>query len=314
MLATASSTVDKLSPTVFHEEWWLDAATGGAYAVAEVHAGRTIGRLPYRLTRRWGLTCSTMPTLTPFLGPAVDVGSGSDATLFLKRLGIVRDLIQQLPPMFYFRMKCHRGIQDVIAFQDEGFETSVQFSHEITSAPNEVIWMNMRDKTRNVIRRSEEQVEVFTLDDPEEFMALYAQNLEARSIISSLDESASLQLLEESLRRGRGRILATRGDGGQVTAAIFCVWDESTCYYLMSTRAANAGNGDVSLLIWEAIKDASQRGIVFDFDGLSSPGGVIFFAGFGAVVSPRYVVTRSMKAFRPLLELREILHPNPYAG
>ena len=42
-------------PTVFHEDWWLDAATDGNFSVVEVMSGgRTVGRLPFTMTSRRG--------------------------------------------------------------------------------------------------------------------------------------------------------------------------------------------------------------------------------------------------------------------
>ena len=40
--------VDLLTPTIFHESWWLDIATEGRYEVVEVtQNGEVLGRLPY---------------------------------------------------------------------------------------------------------------------------------------------------------------------------------------------------------------------------------------------------------------------------
>src|ERR1700674_2575471 len=69
---------DPLAPTIFHEDWWLDAATGGNFEVVEVTVGgRTVGRLPFNTTNRFGLKMIRMPALTYFLGPAIDEGEGS---------------------------------------------------------------------------------------------------------------------------------------------------------------------------------------------------------------------------------------------
>jgi hypothetical protein len=39
---------DPLTPTIFHEPWWLEAASGGQYEEVTVSSGgRTVGRLPF---------------------------------------------------------------------------------------------------------------------------------------------------------------------------------------------------------------------------------------------------------------------------
>jgi hypothetical protein len=286
----ASSKPDLLAPTIFHESWWLDIASEHRYSVAEVSSGgKVVGKLPYLLSRRKGLSHIVMPTLTHFLGPAVVEGEGSTNTRFLKRLNVTRELIAKLPAAISCEIKCHAGVTDVIAFQAENFSTTVQFTHEVHPLPEPELWKRMRDKTRNVIRRAQEQYEVVALDEAQAFIEFYARNLQQKSY---LDLSVCGQIIQGCLARKRGRILAAKSRTGDLVAANFCAWDAKSSYYLMATRADSAGNGAGSLLVWKAILDATSRKLVFDMDGLASEGGILFFAGFGAEVRPRYVAER----------------------
>jgi hypothetical protein len=305
------SSYDPLTPTIFHEEWWLDAATGGNFDVAEVTiSGRKVGSLPFHVRSRLGLKIINMPGLTYFLGPAIDEGEGSPTNRFLKRLDIARQLIDQLPhaPWQYF--KCHAGIKDVIAFQEQGFRTYVQFTHEVPPEPVEVMWQKMRDKTRNVIRRAKERFSVGELNDPLEFMRLFEQNLALKGLQNDLDGTFCRKITAASLERHRGRILAARDMDNQVVAANFCAWDETSCFYIMTTRCDNSGNGAGSLLIWEAIKDSARRGLVFDFAGLGARGSVLFYTGFGGEITPRYVALRAHPLTRIAREVKSLLAGN----
>jgi len=303
-----ASSSDPLTPTIFHEEWWLDAATGGNFGVAEViSGGRTAGRFPFYIRRRFGLRIMNMPDLTHFLGPAIDEGEGSPTNRFSKRLEITRQLIERLPraPWQYF--KCHAGINEVIAFQEHGFRTYVQFTHEVASEPAEVVWGKMRDKTRNVIRRAEEQLSVEELTDPFEFIRLFEHNLALKGLHSGMNGAICRKITSVSLERQRGRILAARDKNGQIVAANFCVWDKKSCFYLLSTRSDDSGNGAASLLIWEAIRDSVRRGLVFDFAGLGVQGSVLLYTGFGGIVTPRYVALRAHPLTRIVREVKSLL-------
>jgi hypothetical protein len=301
---------DFLTPTIFHEEWWLDAATGGNFEVAEVTAGgRTVGRLPFQMTKRFGLRVIRMPTLTYFLGPAIDEGEGSPNTRFLKRLNITRELIEKLPRASWQYVKCHAGITEVIAFQEFGFRAYVQFTHELTPHPVDVLWQQMRNKTRNVIRKAEEQFSITELHDPLEFLQLYERNLDAKGIGNGLNGSRSRKLISASLDRQRGRVLAARDRDNQIVAANCCVWDEKSCFYLLSTRCDNSGNGANSLLLWEAIKESARRGLVFDFAGLGNTGSVLLYSGFGSSVSARFVAVRARVLARALNEFKSLFAP-----
>ncbi len=287
---------DPLTPTVFHESWWLTAASGGDYGEVSVSAGgRIVGRLPYFL-HRMPAFCQlcTMPNLTHFLGPAIDAGEGAPANRALKHDGILRELLSRLPPHTGFYQKLHRSIVDTLVFQDLGYRTTVQFTYEIAPGAPADIWAGMRDKTRNVIRRAEEKYAVVTLHDPAEFSAIYDRNLVARGMSNYYHRI--VPVCAASLQRDAGRIIAARDKQGRVAAAIFYVWDERTAYYLLSTRNDIASNSAVSLLIWHAIQDTLNRGLLFDFDGVATPGSRLFYTGFGGQVAPRYIVSR----YRPI--------------
>ena len=282
-----------LEPTIFHEPWWLEIASAGNYQIAEVQSGgKTVGRLPYLAYKRFGIRHIEMPMLTHFLGPGLTEGDGSPNNRFLRHLGITRELIQKLPRASLTAMKLHYGISETIAFQEQGFRTSVQFTHEIDPLPNDLLWANLRNKTRNVIRRAEEQFQVKEITDAGEFMIFYLGNLAARRTRNFLDRDICERLIQESIERRRGRILAAY-DGKTLLAANFYIWDRRYYYFLLSTRSLTSGNGATSLLLWEAIKDSAQRGLIFDSDGLNSSGAILFFAGLGGSVKPRYIVSKS---------------------
>ena len=306
--AAAQTAFDRLTPTIFHERWWLEAATRGRVDFVEVtDGGRTVGRMPYMVNSRYGLASSNMPTLTHFLGPGIDDGGGSEANRYVKRHSITQELIRKLPSLSSFRQKMHRGICDALPFQAQGYNVHVQFTFEIEPYPEAVIWKAMRDKTRNVIRRAAENFDVHESSDPEAFFHLATAHLEQRNMRANIDFDICQEIAMQAINRGRGHILVAREIAtGEPKAAIFCVWDNNTYYYLMSTRAPDAGNGVVPLLLWSAIQSATSMGYVFDFDGIINAGSILLFSGFGGKTSPRYIVTKASMPYRVLRQIRRM--------
>ncbi len=296
---------DPLAPTIFHLPWWLEIATGGRYGTVEaMEDGRVVGRMPYFLDRRLGSTLSRMPPLTHFLGPAIDDGDGSTNTRFLRKLTIARELIQKLPSVPYFSQKLYRGITDILAFQIEGYESSIQFTHEIAPRSEAEIWAGMRDKTRNMVRKAAKQFACTALDDPDTFIRMYTDNLNARQKKITINLPICRQLIAACLARGCGRLYVARQDDGTPAAAAFCAWDATSAYYLMSTRTVDSGNSAATLLLWRAIRDAMAGGLIFDFDGVPSAGAVLFYAGFGAAIQPRYIVSDASRLMRVVNTMR----------
>jgi lipid II:glycine glycyltransferase (peptidoglycan interpeptide bridge formation enzyme) len=106
-------------------------------------------------------------------------------------------------------------------------------------------------------------------------------------------------LMTECLRRDRGKIIGIRDQDGNLMSALVYVWDDHTAYYKLSTRDANdKNNGAISHLIWEAIKDVTNKGKTFDFDGVPNIGSAKFFSGFGGQIVPRYGAERSSYVYK----------------
>jgi len=297
-----------LAPTLFHQPWWLEIATHGRYQVVEARQdGRTVGRLPFVVTKRYGHSVSLMPTLTHFLGPAIDDGVGGANARFLRRLTITQELVQQLPKVSYLKHKLHRGVADTLPFQIAGYQSSVQFTYEIAPQPAVAVWQGMRDKTRNMVRKARRTMVCEDADDPDFFIDLYRSNLAAKGASSNIDLQTCLHLIAGCFAKNCGRILVARHSDRTVAAAIFYAWDSKAAYYLLSTRTPSSGNSANTLLLWEAIKDTMARGLVFDFDGVGSSGAVLFFAGFGTTIQPRYIISRSGKVAQVLQDIRLLL-------
>jgi hypothetical protein len=245
-----------------------------------------------------------MPAFTHFLGPAVDPGEGKPQNRYWKKLSITAELIEKLPKLASFRQKMYRGITDVVEFQSAHFASMVQFTFEIAPTGADLIWQSMRKKTRNAVRNGLNHYEIGSGLEPEEFIALYRRNIERRGMVENIDLPLALKLLNGCVVRGCGQFFTARNDEGAVEASIFVIWDETSCYLLMATRMPESSYGALAALIWEAIKFAARQGLIFDFDGIAGLGAARFFAGFGGIVSPRYIVSKSNFTYRVLRETR----------
>jgi hypothetical protein len=315
-------TSDTLRPTadpqdsrrcIFQQSWWLDCVTRGQCDEVTVKSdGRTVGWLPYMVTRRWGFAVSDMPLLTHTLGPIIHSGSGRPNTQMLNRFAITTDLLQQLPKLAHFRQVLAPGNSEALAYQAFGCHVKCQYTFICDCSDIEAKWQSMRDKTRNLIRRSREKNLVSSQDDPEEFLRFYDLNCKARRQINRYQTPIASKLLQLCVARDQGKVILARDQRhGKIDAGIFVVWDESCMYFLMSTRAiGSADSGAVSLLLWLAMNEAHRRGVKFDFDGVSSPGTFRFLSGFGGEVATRFVVEKFAWAYHAFDKLRALAYGN----
>lgn len=290
----AEQKADALRPTIFHEGWWLDLATDGRFEEVEVRdGGRTVGLLPFRKRSIAGLAYCDMPPLAHFMGPATE-GDATRPSGRLRRDAITRELMGKLPKGLGFRQKLHRGIDDVLVFQEERYSTSVQFTLEIPRAAPDRLWAQLRDKTRNAIRGNMRRFEEASPIDPQEFARAYRTSHVEKHGVCHYDERQLSRLCSTFVERGRGRLIGISDKEGGLRAAVAIIWDATSAYYFLSLRTPRSDNGDISRLLWEGILAAHRQGLIFDFGGVGTNGSRVFFNGFGGAFVPRYVVNRTI--------------------
>jgi hypothetical protein len=281
---------------LFHEPWWLSAVTQDQFQQVTVTSGdQVVGRLPFVITRKMGFTVVRMPPFTHLLGPAVDAGQGKEQTQLLRRLSIVRDLLDQLPRFDFFKQAMSATNADGLAFQDRGFEVTPQYTFRIDCRrdPQE-IWREMHFKTRQHIRRAEEKFTIATEEDPDKFVKFYQANVTRQGRVNRMNFTPFGAVFRECGMRNCGEILSAAWPDGTPTAMVYLVWGHGVMYYLLSTRASDAGDtGSVNLLIWTAIQRAHSRGLVLDLDGVSTSGTARFLSRFGGRPEMRLIAQRS---------------------
>ena len=299
-----------LNGMLFHEHWWLDATTNGLFQEATVESGgHIVGRLPYLLTKRMGFTYCRMPPFTHVLGPVVDAGPGKPQTQLLKRLSILRQLIEQLPPSDVFIHALDYTFIDGLAFQELGFEITPQYTFVVDCTKDEeTLWKGMHFKTRQHIRRAQENLSVTEIDDPNHFIDFYLGNLQNRGLRNDIEFATFPEVFRQSRQRDSGEVLCARRPDGTPAAMVFLVWGYGTMYYTLSTRAGDAcDNGSINLLIWSAMQRAHSRGLQFDLDGVSSNGTARFLSGFNGAPKLRFVVKRTSTVYGAMLTAKRRL-------
>ncbi|MET4391704.1 hypothetical protein ABIB73_007496 [Bradyrhizobium sp. F1.4.3] len=299
---------------LFHEPWWLAAASNGEYQETISKSGADIvGRLPFVVKRRGPFHVVRMPSFTHILGPIVDAGTGKLETRLRRRSTIVRSLIDQLPPNSFFHQHLDTSVDDGLgsvdglAFQERHFSVSTQYTFEVDCRKDlSVIWAEMSQKTRQPIRRAEERYSVKTVELASSFINFYKANTKASGRTNRIDFRSFTTLFTECRARGCATILGAFDHDGTPVAMTYLVWGHGTMYYLLSTRSASADYGAISLLLWSAMKEARGLGTVLDLDGVYSSGTARFLGSFGGRIKTRLVVRRSRGLYSAIQNLKRI--------
>ena len=292
----AQSQQPRTSYCLFQEPWWLDAVAPEGWSEAVVSKGGLVtARMPYVISRKYGLTTITRPSLTPTLGPWHLSKAGIKTTTRLRaEKDSVEALLSQLPHHHRCAINCDPALANVLPFHWAGFKLSVRYTYRLPDLSDlDAVWKNFATNIRSDIRKAQKKVTVEHDLGSAAFMETYAKTFArlGKRLPISLD---FLSRLDQSLeKQERRRQFFAVDDQGRVHASIYLVWDDRCAYYLLGGGDPELRNsGATSLLVWAAIQYAATVSQAFDFEGSMLEPVERFFRAFGSVQTPFYQAAR----------------------
>lgn len=277
--------------SLFEEDYWLDAVAPGMWDAVEVQeAGERVGRLPFIVKRKAGLSHLTLPALTPWLGPWIRPKDGKYNKRLSHQHDVLAKLLEQLPETHSKAIYCAPEMTNLMAFNWAGYDLGLGYTYRIDDLGDlDAVWSNFRDNIRRECRKAEKKVEVRTEPDVDRLIACIEktfsrQNIEAggmRPLIERIENTMA--------KRGQSRMYFAVDAQDRVHAAVYIVFDRRCAFYLAGGGDPELRNsGAHSLLMWQAIKDAAEQSEKFDFEGSMLPKVERFFRSFNATQTPRY--------------------------
>lgn len=286
--------------TIFHENWWLDIVAPHHWG--EIASDR--GYLRYAYSNRMFFRSIWMPPLTRILGPVVQIEGKKTESRQRAIFGTICDLLDGLPDADRIEFRLDPCFADILPFQARGFQTRVQHTFQTDCRrPEAEIWSDMRDKTRNIIRRAQDHLDIVATDDAFDFRMFYAENLGEEPSYFSLH--LITELFNAARARGQARIFSAKDRSGETQAQTFFIWDDHTYYYFLSSRRPDAHAGAVSALVWAGMQHARELGLTFDFDGVTSQSRYQFMVAFGGRPATRFIVTKRALLYDAQLSARQ---------
>ena len=299
------------APTLFQEDWWYEAATAGRWQRVEVRRdGVMLASLPVFHRRRHGLRFLAMPPYTRTVEPYIDPGPGKEVSRLSRRVSLLGELLEALPPHDRFELALTPGSEHVLGFVAQGCMVSSNFTFAF-DAPGDLdaLWAGMDQKTRNLVRSYAKRHAVEHHQDLARFIRLSEVERGAGGT-NNHDFAAIARIVEACRTRGRMEVLSCLGDHGEDVAAAVLVWGGGRLYYWLSARDPERSKGGAnSLLLWEAIRTAHAKGLTFDSDGFDALSSIRFLGNFGLRPVARPVVNRANRRWRIAFLAKTALSP-----
>lgn len=268
--------------SIFHERWWLNAATDGRYDIIEVTKdGRVVADLPLFTKKRFGLSRITRPPYTRTLGPRLFLPPSKPFRRAQNIRNTIADLVQKLPAYDSLKLSLDPEDETPFAFSLCGFtiEQAFTFRIPVSVSPKDV-WTNCDQKTRNLIRTADQKLTVEQDTNLSNYIRMSLVDQPAAN--NSHDFSRMEKIFEACKQREQGCVMNAWDEAGKQVASIVLVWDDKNCYFWQSARDRTMPiPGANMLLIWKSIEYANKKGLTFDFDSFASVRSAKMIASFG---------------------------------
>jgi len=280
--------------SVFCTSWWLDAVAPGSWRVHEVEEKERIIAAWPTVARTTGLgVLHAGAPLTPFLGPLFPPGEG--ARRRSREIRLIESLLERIGTYAHLEARCNPAFDYWTPLRWHGFEQTTHYTWRLTDLSDlDAVFAGFRENIRGHVRAAEKNGITVEEAELEDLLAVHRRRF-AR-------EPQGIARIDAAARERAARtVLVARDVDGTVRAAGYFVHDERYTTYLLAATDAEL-RGAASLVLWEAIRRAAQRGTAFDFEGSMLEHVEPFVRSFGGVPTPysivRHTPSSSVRAAR----------------
>ena len=199
-------------------------------------------------------------------------------------------LLKQLSKWTSYKFVCDPEDCDealLTAFDHAGFTRRPRKTYlRMPSDPDVMAGLNK--KHRNNIKRAFENLHIVENFFTDKFAEFYNKNLincgkfawHSIEILSNIINAGSALDIDKHSKGKRILVVAAKSKSSEAVAAIACLLNQRRMYYWLSTRqhfytngcVVKGGDDAIKALLIHAIARAAELGLVFDADGVYSPG------------------------------------------
>ena len=288
---------DQILPLYLYPEW-LDT-TKGKNADWDVifsynESGQVQGFWVYVYKRQFVWKKISMPTFTPYMGPRLiypkDINDYQRISFENK---VLEDLIRQLPDFAEVKFKWTRGYENWLPFYWKGFQQQTAYTYIIEDTSNtDLVFQNFKSSLQRQIKKAEKTIQIRSNGRIDNAIKMLKMSLSENQHL--IDKTLLEKVHQFTQAQNRGSILEAFDEHNTLLAIICLIWDKEEMLYLYGGYDHQYNNsGAMSLLFWEAVKMANQKGLSFNFEGSMLQGVERFFRSFGTVQKPVFTLSKS---------------------
>jgi Acetyltransferase (GNAT) domain len=294
---------------LFMQAWWLDAVCQSAglewdVALVKDKNGIISAVLTYAYRQKWGIKIITVPPLTKYMGiwqrplayPTHHENSNEEQTS-------IKSLLTQLPDNHRITLQLSPAILDHSVFTWAGYTVETRYMQMLLDMPQiETLYTQLNRNTKRNIKKAEQHFKVETTDDIEGFLQLNNAVFTRQGKQNPISE-ATWRQLDTVLKEKKQRLIYLSMDENGIAQGVFYMIYDTQYAYALANGLTEYGReqGAMSQLTWQAIQDAAQMRLSFNFLGSMLPTVEAFNRGFNSVKKPYFVLRKSKNLFFDLI-------------
>lgn len=286
--------------SLFEQPWWLDAvAPNQWHEITLTDKEEIIARWVYT-------TCKgqiSMPPFTQTLGFWISDTVMQQEHQFHKQKEIITQLINHLPAV-NIKTALDPANHYFLPFLWNRFTIRPYITYRIHNLNDlDNVYHNFSKVAQKNIRSASHKVTIQAIDDISLLYRLLVKTFALQKRACPFSETCLKRLYEAAKMHQAAKLLFAIDEAQNVHSGVLYVYDERTCYYLVSgTDPQFRSVGSNSLLIWEGIQWAAKNSKVFDFEGSVIEGIENFVRQFGGFPTVYYEVRR-LSLWKEIMEI-----------
>jgi hypothetical protein len=250
--------------------------------------------MPYFKGSSYGLSSSIQALLTAYLGPYLiyphNIAKVNSRYSF--ELKVIKDLISQLPKVTLTKMRLRPEMENWMPFYFADYQQSTKYTYRIHPKGEAQLLSQLKSNTRNEIQKAEAVFRIDRTINVDLLFRLNEKTFSRKGQKVPFDKSFLIKLIDV-LQQHKCVDMYSAFKNEREAASILMIHDQKSSYCISIGLDKSVGTGGaVKLLLWQAIKDASSKGRIFDFEGSMIPEVEPVFRSFGGIMTPYHVISK----------------------
>lgn len=265
---------ERIDVPIFSQPWWLDAVCGPENWDVWLcqHGDEIVAAMPYYMEDRNGLKYITKAPLTQNNGILFVHGSNStpisrqkaeekiidEACEFIQGLGL--DVYEQ---------QYHHSFTNWSPFYWHGYDAMPRYTYVIEDTSDlEAVEVAISRGHRKNIRKGARNGELKRGLDPHVFYEEHEKIFAKQGLPCPFSKELWMRLYQGVVGNDAGEILYAETQDGNIASLMLLVWDRGAAYPLLGGSMPDFQTLETySMVTWESIKIAHEKGLAYDFEG-----------------------------------------------